>query len=92
MRKLIIVCIFSLLLGFLSSPAYAIQYCKDFLENGNPGGLSSLKTFDDELNVFSDKEPEIDIWINDVPEPLITAGFWITYDPAFLGILDVQVF
>ena len=92
MKKLLIVCVFSLFFGFLSSSVFAIQYCKDFLETGNPGGLGSLKTFDDELYISAWSEQEIDIWINDVPEPLITAGFWITFDPTILWDFDIEVY
>jgi hypothetical protein len=54
--------------------------------------LGSLKTFDDELYISTWSEQEIDIWINDVPEPLITAGFWITFDPAILWNFDIEVY
>ena len=92
MRKLIIVCVFSLLLGFLSSSVFAIQYCKDFLEPENPGGWgTSLKTFDEEVWSCPGAQPELDIWINDIPEPLITAGFWIVYSP-LIEIEDVLIY
>ena len=44
-----------LVLGLISSPVFAIEYCKDFLESGNPGGWygNSLKTFDDEWTLDS---------------------------------------
>ena len=93
MKKLLIVCAFTLTIGFLSSPCFAIHYCKDFLEPGNPGGWSeSLKTFEDEWTLNAGEIVELDIWINDVPEELITAGFWITYDPSLVSIEEVLAY
>ena len=49
MRKISAICILLLIVGLVPNPAFAIEYCKDFLESGNPGGWTeSLKTFDDE--------------------------------------------
>ncbi len=80
-----------LVLGLMVSPCYAIEYCKDFLESGNPGGWSvSLKTFDDEWTLKVGDEVELDIWINDVPLPLLSGGFWIEYDPSEVSIVHVQ--
>lgn len=94
MKKLLIICVVSLFFGFLSSPVYAIQYCNDFLEDGNPGGWGmSPKTFDDTwLLCFIGEEVELDVWINDVPEPLLQAGFWMTYDPLFVNVVGVEVY
>ena len=91
MKKLSIVCL--LVLGLMVSPCFAIQYCKDFLEPGNPGGWSeSLKTFEDEWTLNVGEEVELDIWINDVPEQLISGGFWVTYDPLLVSVEDVLAY
>ena len=69
------------------SPCFAIEYCKDFLESGNSGGWSaSLKTFDDEWTMGVGDEVSVDIWINDVPEVLVAAGFYLTYDPSLVTV------
>ena len=71
------------------SPAVAF-YCKDFLEAGNPGGWSgSLKTFDDEWALSPGATVDMDIWTNDVPEPMLTSGCIIVYDPALVDIPNV---
>ena len=82
-----------LVLGLVVSPCSAVEYCKDFLEPGNFGGLStSLKTFDDEWTMEVGDEVEFDIWINDVSHSLLTAGFWIEYDPSVVSIVGVDVY
>jgi hypothetical protein len=93
MRKLLFIWVLTLFFGRLSSPVFAIQYCKDFLESCNPGGWTlSLKTFDEAYEVPTGSAYEIDIWLNDVPIPLITAGFWVVHDPTNIGIEDVLVY
>ena len=90
MKKFFIVCVFALTLGLLSSPVFAIQYCKDFLEDGNPGGwTSSLKTFDDEATVSFNQTFELDVWVNDLPEGMFTGGFTLYYDPQKIEVLDI---
>ena len=64
MKKISVVC--GLVLFLMLSPCFAIEYCKDFLEPGNPGGWSeSLKTFEDEWTLNGGEEVELDVWIND---------------------------
>jgi hypothetical protein len=93
MKKFFIVCVFTLFLGPLSSSIWAIQYCTDFLESCNPGGWSlSLKTFEEAYEVGITSPYEIDVWLNDVPIPLITAGFWIVHDTSQIGIEDVFIY
>ena len=90
MKGLSIVCAVILILGLIVSPTIALQYRTDVLESGNPGGWTeSLKTFDDEWTLNVGEVVELDIWINDFPEELSTAGFWITYDPSLVSIEDV---
>ena len=89
MKRVLIVCLVGLTL--MVSPCFAIQYCKDFLESGNPGGWStSLKTFDDEWTMSPGETVDLDIWINDLPEALSQAGFYITYDPSKVSIVSVD--
>jgi hypothetical protein len=93
MRKLLIICILMLFFGPLSSSIYAIQYCKDFLGSCNPGGWgTSVKSFDEEFGVGDYSNYEIDIWLNDVPTPLLTAGFWVEYDSTQIDIEDVLIY
>ena len=84
-------CILLVVLAVVPAGAQ-ISYCKDFLEPGNPGGWSgSLKTFDEEFALGQNETISMDIWINDVPEPqLLTAGFFITYDPEMVTIVSVE--
>ena len=94
MKKISTICMLSLVLGLVSCPAFAIEYCKDFLEPGNPGGWNgnSLKTFDDEWTMEVGDEVELDIWVNDVPFSLLSGGFWIEYDPSQVGIVSVDAY
>ena len=86
-------CALLFILGLVSSPAFAIEYSIDFLEPGNPGGWSaSLKTFENKGMKGRGKEVDVDIWLHDTPEPLISAGFWITYDPSKVSIVSVDVY
>lgn len=75
------------------SPLLAIQYCKDFLEPGNPGGWkTSAKTWDEEITVAVTEEISIDIWLNDCPENMLTAGFAISYDPSLVSLVKVEAY
>ena len=58
MQKLLLVS--TLVLSLLASPCLAIEFCKDVLEQGNPGGSSnSRKTWDDEWIIGGAGEVEI---------------------------------
>ena len=58
--------------------ASGIEYAADHLEKGNPGGAAaSLKSFDQKGGKDAGKEVSVDVWVKDVPEELITAGFWL---------------
>lgn len=73
--------------------SYAINYNADVLESGNTGGwFASLKTFDSEWWMSSGTEISIDVWIEDVPEALLSSGFFLAYDPAVLTIMNVAVY
>ena len=86
--------VLALLLFWVVNSACGVEYGTDFLESGNPGGWSeSLKTFDEVWTVSSgDTFFYVDIWINNLPEELITAGFMITYDPSQMEILGTDVY
>ena len=91
MRRLLVIS--AVIFSLMASPCYAIEYCKDFLESGNPGGWSgSLKTWDDEWSLTVGEAVELDIWINDVPLPLLSGGFWIEYDPSKVSIVSVAAY
>ena len=93
MRKLLIVCLLTLLVEPFSNSVYAIQYCKDFLGSCNPGGWgTSVKTFDEVAEIGHHSDYEIDIWLNDVPTPLLTAGFLVEYDSTQIDIEDVLIY
>lgn len=92
MKKFFFVCVFMLTLGLLSSPVFALQYCKDFLESCNPGGsLLSFKTFDESYTVGVGETFEIDIWLNDVPQPLISGGVYLLMDSTLGTVTDIVV-
>jgi hypothetical protein len=94
MKALLIMWMLLLVPGLVFSPVFAVEYCKDFLESGNPGGWydNSLKTFDDEWTMEVGGEVELDIWVNDVPFALLSGGFWIEYDPSKVSIVSVDVY
>ena len=91
MRKLFVMGV--LLLGLLENPSYAIEFCKDVLERGNPGGPSqSLKTWDEEWIIGQPIEVDVDIWVNDVPEQLLTAAFYIDFDPSQMSLVRTEIY
>lgn len=78
---------------FALSSASGIEYAVDQLEKGNPGGAAAgLKTFDRKGVKDAGKEVSVDVWVKDVPEELITAGFWLTYDPSQVSIVKIDVY
>ena len=84
MKKFLTVVMFFLIIALASGTAFAIGFCKDYLEDGNPGGWEiSLKTWDDEWTVHAGGEIVIDIWLNDIHRnDLITAGFYLMFEPS----------
>ncbi len=94
MKKRSIFCSITLLVLLqFSVPVCAIEFCADFLETGNPGGLTaSKKTCDQKSPKGVGKEAEIDIWLKGVPEEIITAGFWISYDSSQMSIVSVDIY
>ena len=95
MRKGAIIFICLMCVVFISATALAqpYSYCKDFLESGNPGGWTlSWQTYDDEWTLGVGEEVDVDIWINDLPESLITGGAWLVYYPAQISVVSVEVY
>lgn len=91
MNKLLLVS--TLALSLMTSPCLAIKFCNDVLEQRNPGGSSnSRKTWDDEWIIGGAGEVEVDIWINDVPENLITAAIYLEFDPSQISILSADIY
>ena len=87
MKKLLLLCVFTLFMCCMVSAAFGVEYGADFLETGNPGGWSeSLKTFDEAWTVSPGRQVNVDIWIKDLPEELITAGFQMEYDSSLLAV------
>jgi hypothetical protein len=71
----------------------ALTYRLDVLEQGNPGGWEeSLKTFDDEWTIAQSETIDVDIWLHDVPRELLTAGFWIEFNPEQISIASIEVY
>ncbi len=91
MKKLLMVS--ALVLSLVASPCHAIEFCKDVLEQGNPGGSSnSRKTWDEEWIIGGAGVVEVDIWINDVPENLITAAMYLEFDGSQMSILSADIY
>ncbi len=92
MKKLAIIFICVLSVCMVPGSASAISYGKDFLETGNPGGTSGLKTFDIEWSMRQFETVDVDIWLIDVPERMLTAGFYFVFDPAKVSVAAFQVY
>lgn len=93
MKSLFTSCALLFSLLYALSSASGIEYATDQLEKGNPGGnTASLKTFDQKGAKDAGKEVAVDIWIKDVPEELITAGFWLSYDTSKVNIVKIEVY
>ena len=89
MKKSILIWLVVLFSTWMVKPALGIEYATDFLEAGNPGGWTeSLKTFDEELTIPSGETTDVDIWLTNVPEKLITAGFFVDYDASKVAIAE----
>jgi len=80
-------------LAFTVPIASGIEYATDHLEKGNPGGAAaSVKSFDQKGAKDAGKEISVDVWVKDVPEELITAGFWLSYDAAKVKIVKIDAY
>ena len=93
MKNLTFIALLALTAGLMGSPAFGVEYGTDFLEPGNPGGVSgSLKTFDDEWTLETGETVDVDIWISELPEDMITAGFVVEYDDSRVSIANTAVY
>jgi hypothetical protein len=93
MRKQIIFFVITLMFLQIAIPVGAVEFCADFLESGNPGGWEkSKKTCDQKAPKDLGKEAEVDIWLKGVPEEIITAGFWLSYDPSQVSIVSAEIY
>ena len=95
-KRFLVICLcllFTCLMGNSTVSHGALSYRVDVLEQGNLGGLDeSLKTFDDEVTVTPSETVEIDVWLHDVPQELLTAGFWVEFNPEQVQIISVDVY
>jgi hypothetical protein len=93
MKKFTFICVFSLIMTWMIKPVFGVEYGTDFLELGNPGGWSeSKKTYDEVWTAQPNEIVYVDIWIKNLPEKLITAGFMITSDQSQVNILSADVY
>ena len=95
-KRFLVICLCLLFTGLMGNSTVshgALSYRVDVLEQGNPGGWEeSLKTFDNEVTVTPPETVEIDVWLHDVPEPLITAGFWVESDTSQMRIISADIY
>lgn len=87
MKKLLAIWMVILVLALSASTAFAIGYCKDIAPINPPD-----KTFEDEWIGIVGEEIEIDIYLNDPPETLLTAGVFIPPYDLPIEITAVQVY
>lgn len=93
MKKILVFSVCLFILAQVPIPVCAVEFCADFLESGNPGGLTaSKKTCDQKAPKGIGKEAAIDIWLKGVTEEIITAGFWVSYDPSEVTIISVEIY
>lgn len=88
MKKLLSIVIFILIFTIMSGIAFAIGYCVDIAPMNPPD-----KTFDDEWTGIVGEEIEIDVYLNDVPESIFTAGvFMLPYQYPGEEVTDIQIY
>jgi len=93
MKRLLITFMAALSLLLPSHALFAIEYCIDFLEYGNPGGWeNSLKTCEQTIDCNHYYSYFMDVWLKDVPEPLVSAGFYLEYDPWAMSIVELNTY
>ena len=95
-KRFYVICLCLLLTALMGNSTVshgALSYRIDVLEQGNTGGWeTSLKTYDDEWTIVSSETVTIDVWMHDVPEPLITAGFWMESDASQTNIISGNIY
>ena len=82
----------TLILLLSASTCLAIGFSKAIVARSSPGTDSnSLKTWEDEWMMAEGDSVQIDINLSDVPEPLITGGLMIEYDPTQMSIVSANI-
>jgi hypothetical protein len=82
MKKPFIALTIAIIVNLMGSYAFAISYCLDFLEGGNPGGMTTgFKTCDavNPVAVAAGDTFAVDVWVKDLPEGLLSSGFMMEY-------------
>lgn len=88
MQKLSAILLFISVFVLTSGTAFAIGYCIDAAPTSPHD-----KTFDDEWTGIVGEEIEIDVYLNDVPESIFTAGvFMLPYQYPGEEVTDIQIF
>ena len=88
MKILSAIGMFALVFALMSGAAFAIGYCVDIAPTDPPD-----KTFDDEWTGIVGEEIEIDVYLNDVPESIFTAGiFMLPYQYPGEEVTDIQIY
>ena len=90
MKKSLLVSTLILLLS--ASQCFGISYSKAIVLPSNSAYESNtLKAWEDEWMMAEGDSVQLDINLSDVPEPLITAGILIEYDPSQLNIVSADI-
>jgi hypothetical protein len=92
MKAVRVVCAGVLIVFLMTSPVFPFHFSADFLEEGNRGGHSGTKTFDRRWVVGVGDTVEVDIWISNMSEPLLTTGFRVLYDSSVLAVEHAAAF
>ena len=87
-----VICTCILIVCLLASPVFSFHFSTDFLEAGNRGGHGGSKTFDREWVVSVGDTVEVDIWVSDMSEPLLTTGFRLLFDSSVLAVDHAAAF
>ena len=82
----------TLILLLSASQCFAISYSKAIvLPDDSAYESKNLKAWEDEWMMAEGDYVQLDINLSDVPEPLLTAGLWIEYDPSQMSIVSVDI-
>jgi hypothetical protein len=95
MKKLTTIFFCASLLILIASSSFAAGYCLDFLEAGNPGGMTGGPKTCDRNNperVDPGDTFTIDVWASDLPESILSSGFLMLYNPIQLRLLSVEAY
>lgn len=82
-----IMCTMILVFGFAAGQAFAIGYSKDINPTIQPG-----TDFDDEITIPAGTQVTIDVQVNDVSLPLISAGVSLVYDPDMITVISSSIY